>query len=108
MAVTRRPAALEQDQLDTLREAAEMGLLSDSLRGKHVVLTGQMSLRRADIEFVIKLAGGRIDAATCSKTNLVVVGNTGDHGQTSKIQAAAARKIDIISEHELVLMLSVV
>lgn len=104
----RRPDALTGEQLGTLKQAAQMGLLSDHLKGKHVVLTGTMSLRRNDMEFLIKLVGGKVDAATGALTNLVVVGDTGMHGRTSKLQEAASRGVAIVSESDLVHMLSVV
>lgn len=102
-----RPAPLSTDDLETLKEAANMGLLSDSLRGKHVVLTGALSLRREDISTIIKLVGGHVDASVAAMTNIVVEGDTGARVRTSKLEEAAKRGIMVISESDFVEMLSV-
>lgn len=103
-----RPAALSTDDLETLKEAADMGLLSDKLRGKHVVLTGALSLRREDIATIIKLVGGHIDASVAVMTNLVVEGDNGGRSRTVKLVEAAKRGVEVISEAEFVELLSVV
>lgn len=103
-----RPTALAPKDLETIREAASMGLLSDSFKHKHVVFTGTLSLRREDLASIVKMTGGRIDADVSSVTNYLVHGDTGPHGVTAKMQEAARRGVHVITEAEFVNMLSVV
>jgi len=102
-----RPSLSEDDRL-MLNAAAREGLFSQAFQGKRVALSGTMSMSRKDIVSVIKAAGGRWDETTRSGTDYLVVGDTGAHGMTAKIDAAVKLGIEILEEHEFAAMLTVV
>lgn len=75
----------------------------DTLTGKTFVLTGTMSLPRAEIEAIIKQSGGKVSGSVSSKTSFLVAapGETG----TTKYQKAVDLGVSIISESQLMEML---
>jgi NAD-dependent DNA ligase len=89
---------------EALSAAAAAGVLPANLRGKTYVMTGKMSMKRDDLRLVIRAAGGRTEdrIRVYGLSTILVVGDTGRHGETSKIRDARNRGCQVISEDELV------
>lgn len=75
------------------------------LEDRHVAITGALTLSRADMVALIEACGAKWDKSVRATTEILVVGDTGEHGRTAKIRAAEERGIRIISESQLVSML---
>lgn len=73
--------------------------VAGSLTGKTLVITGELSKPRSEIEKAIKLAGGKT-AGAVSKNTFAVVTND-PTSQSSKMQKARELGIKILSEAEL-------
>lgn len=97
-----RPVALAERDLEVLKEAVAMGLLSQAFKSKHVVLTGTLSLRRDDVAVLIKATGGHVDGAIGSMTHFLVMGDTGRAGYTIKQREAESRGVKVLTESEFV------
>jgi NAD-dependent DNA ligase len=91
-----------------LKEAAELGLFTEFFSGKHVALSGALSMSRTDVISVITAVGGHWDPAVRSSTDFLVVGDTKAHGMTNKINKAMEMGVTVLEEHEFVARLSVV
>lgn len=99
-----RPA-LKAEDVTMLRDAADEGLFSDKFKGRRVCFTGTMSMSRSDIVTVLRTAGGVWAEKAVAGTHYLVVGDTGAHGMTKKIEAAMALDIEVLEEHEFAAML---
>jgi NAD-dependent DNA ligase len=101
MADTRRK--LTQDDIAGIRKAAEEGLVGGLIRGKRIVFTGKMSMRREDMQALSAACGAYVlDDVKHYRLGLLVVGDTGIHGRTSKIRKAESLGWEIITEDEFV------
>lgn len=101
MSDTRR--RLTQEDLAGIKAAADKGLVGERIRYKHVVFTGKMSMRREDMQSLTRACGAYVsDRVTAGWRGILVTGDTGIHGRTSKIRNAEAWGWEVISEEEFV------
>lgn len=85
--------------LDSQKKQVKRG--HHTIQGSSFVITGTLSVLRADKEALISRNGGYIDKKVGRRTTYLVVGDTGRHGRTTKIQDAANMGVHIINEEEL-------
>lgn len=76
------------------------GVKAGTLQGKHIAITGSLSRPRAELEKMIRAAGGK-PASSVSKNTFVLVTNEADSG-SSKAVKAKELKIPIWSEEQLI------
>lgn len=98
---------LTAEDVEALREALKAGVISsDRIRHRVFVITGTLSMRRADMELLIATAGGRVERKVTSWTSYLIVGGgaAADH-DTVKIQDAEALGVKRITEEIFVQML---
>lgn len=97
------------DQMEQLRQAAELGLLKEQVTGGgrrlRFSMTGKMSMKRADVIALIKAVKGIWDDHPAWGTDYLIVGDTGRFGVTAKMREAQQRGTRIISEDDFVAML---
>lgn len=92
---------------DQLLAAASAGILPRGLRGRTFVLTGKMSMPRAALVLLIRACGGdTATSVTYTPDKYLVTGDTGTHGLTQKLMVARSHGVPIISEDELVRMIT--
>ena len=100
--------SLNSQQVNTLREAARLGVLR-RLQGANLVLTGKMSMSRTNMEKLILACGGIPGSKVTSSTNLLIVGDEGataGGGETIKIRDARSMGVPTMSEEEFVAYLA--
>lgn len=103
MADTRR--RLTQEDLAGIRKAANEGLVGARIRRRHVVFTGAMSMRREDMVALAAACGAfPEDSVRSYRNGILVTGDTGIHGKTSKIQKAEQQGWTIMTESQFVEM----
>jgi NAD-dependent DNA ligase len=102
MADTRR--RLTPEDLKGIREAAQKGLVGSRIRGNRICFTGKMSMRREDMQKLTRACGAYVEDGIrmYGRGIILVVGDTGIHGKTSKIRMAENLGWEIISEAEFV------
>lgn len=71
-----------------------------SLVGKMVCITGKLSRKRTDIVQDIRSLGG-VETSNVNAAAVLVLGDTGHHGVTTKLLVARNRGIPIIDEQQL-------
>lgn len=100
-------STLTPEKIAVLKEAAQLGVLK-SLRGKTFVLTGKMSMTRADMQALIAACGGTMSAKCGYGVQYLIVGDEGataGGGVTIKRREARRYRILEITEEEFVEML---
>lgn len=101
MADTRK--RMTQQDIAGIKEAADKGLVGSLIRGKLIVFTGKMSMRREDMQALTRACGARTDDDVRSWRNgILVYGDTGIHGFTSKMRKAQSQGWELITEEEFV------
>lgn len=101
MADTRK--RMTDQDVAGIKAAAEQGLVGRLIRNKRIVFTGKMSMRREDMQRLSAACGAYVyDDVKSWMNGILVVGDTGIHGRTSKIQKAESQGWEIISEEEFV------
>jgi NAD-dependent DNA ligase len=92
--------------VEQLQAAVEAGVLDKNLSNEAYILTGTMSMKRADLQNLITVAGGRIARnvreASWAQRGVLVVGDTKQHGRTAKMREADRYGVTVITESELV------
>ncbi len=83
--------------------AAEKAVAGTSLRGKTFVITGTMSVARADIKAIIEANGGKVTGSVSKKTSYVVAGAS----PGSKVDKAMKNNVPVISEADLRALLGI-
>lgn len=101
----RRPV-FTPEQMGLLRNARDENVFTTEFEGRHVSLTGTHSMQRSDLKTLIRLIGAIYDERPVRGTHFLVVGDTGAHGMTKKIQDALALGIEVLEEHEFARRLS--
>lgn len=92
---------LNADELKLIKQAVELGVLdSSTIARREVAMTGRMSYTRESMQGLVRALGGYTTNRVTSQTEVLVVGDTGVHGETNKIQAARQRGVRIITEDE--------
>lgn len=76
-----------------------------SLEGKSFCLTGEMSLTRAQMEYIISALGGEPHKAIKKSTTALVVPNGDGFRQGSKYNAAVRAGIMVLNEQEFIAMI---
>lgn len=94
--------------LMALKNAQGDGVFTEDFVGKRVCLTGTMSMDRRDIVHVLELLGATWDRDIRPGTHVLVVGDTGIHGITDKIEKANDLGIRVMHEEEFATRLLVV
>jgi len=84
------------------KEGSDHELLSNTLEGKSIVVSGVFSRPRNELKTLIEEHGGKNASTITSKTNFIIAGN---NMGPAKYEKAKKLKIDIISEEEFILML---
>lgn len=103
MSDTRR--RLSKEDLEGIRQAAQAGLVGGKIKSRPVCFTGTMSMRREDMQALARACGAYVEDNTRRwNRGILVVGDTGIHGRTSKIREAEQRGWDIVSEEDFVKM----
>lgn len=101
MADTRK--RMTDEDVAGIRAAAEQGLVGKLIRGKRIVFTGKMSMRREDMQRLSRACGAYVeDDVRAYRNGVLVVGDTGIHGRTSKIRKAESQGWEVITEEEFV------
>jgi NAD-dependent DNA ligase len=101
MADTRKK--LTAEDIAGIKKAAEQGLVGGLIKGKRIVFTGTMSMRRVDMQALSRACGAYVEDDVRSwRRGVLVVGDTGIHGRTSKIAKAENQGWEVISEAEFV------
>jgi len=77
--------------------AAEKVVSGESLTGQTLVLTGAMSVPRAEVKALVEAHGGKVTGSVSKKTSYVVAGDS----PGSKVDEAVQDKVPVISEAEL-------
>ena len=77
--------------------AEQKTIAGSSLAGKTLVLTGAMSVPRADIKALVEANGGKVTSSVSKKTSYVVAGDS----PGSKVDKAMKNKVPVISEDDL-------
>jgi NAD-dependent DNA ligase len=94
---------MTEEDVAGIRQAAEAGLVGMLIRGKRIVFTGKMSMRREDMQRLSSACGAYVlDDVKHFRAGVLVVGDTGIHGRTSKIRKAESQGWEIITEEEFV------
>lgn len=101
----RRPP-LDTEQIGLLRNARDENVFTAEFVGKRVSLTGTHSMQRSDLKTLLRLIGATYDERPVRGTHFLIVGDTGAHGMTKKIQDALALGIEVLEEHEFARRLS--
>jgi DNA ligase (NAD+) len=73
------------------------------LTGKVIVVTGTLSMKRADVEALIRANGGKPSGSVSNKTNYVILGP--DKAGSNKHKDALEIGVPIISEKEFLELL---
>ena len=84
---------------DQLKNACDAGMLK-SLAGNRIVLTGTMSLSRADMVLLIRALGGDVPASVTRQTTILVTADSQSLSQ--KVQDAQRLGTVIMTEEEFV------
>lgn len=100
-------ARLSTQDMSALIRAAQLGLLDATLvRHRTVCLTGTMSMPRSDVVKVVKALGARVVSGVSASCDLLVVGDMGGRGRTTKLNQAEALGVKILTEGEFAEMVS--
>ncbi len=73
-------------------------IISNSLAGKTIVITGNFSISREALKALVESHSGKVASAVSSKTDFIV---SGDKSGEAKIKKAEKLNIEIISEEDL-------
>jgi DNA ligase (NAD+) len=95
-----------------LKGTEELKLLEDAVqahklrpvRGITFCFTGTMSLKRSDMERLVRALGGQVHSMVSGTTNFLVIPN-GKHAASSKFMAARRMGVTVIQESEFVRMI---
>ncbi len=82
--------------------AEEKVLASQGLAGKTFVLTGAMSVTRAEVKALVEANGGKVSGSVSKNTSFVVAGDS----PGSKLEKARKSGVPVISEAELRALIS--
>jgi NAD-dependent DNA ligase len=103
MGDTRR--RLSREDIEGIRKAAAEGLVGAGIKRRHIVFTGKMSMRREDMQALARACGAYVEDSVRSYRNgILVTGDTGIHGKTSKMRTAENQGWTIVSEEQFVEM----
>jgi len=100
--MSKATAPTGAELLALLREAAEIGALPTNLAGYTFVFTGTLSMKRDDLKALVRVAGGRTDDRVSWGRRIVLVhGDTGRHGRTTKMVDATSHGALVWNESQL-------
>jgi DNA ligase (NAD+) len=91
--VARREAELERRKLEGQALAGKSAPPS-SIKGKTVVVTGTLSVERAEMEELLRRAGARVVGSVSKNTDFLIVGA----GAGSKLKTAASLGVTTLTE----------
>lgn len=99
-----KSAILTEGQFAMLAEARAAGVLR-SCEDSTFCFTGVMSVRRADLERLVAVLGGRAVSSVNNRLTVLVDSEASDPPMTAKATAAWTHNVPRISEQELVELL---
>lgn len=100
---------MTSEQLELLRTAASAGQIATALRGRHVAVTGTLSLKRDEVRRILEACGATLDGAVTRRTTYLVCGRpvaAAGGGKTAKQLEARRLGVRIITEDDFARMLS--
>jgi len=75
---------------------------ADCLAGKKIVITGALKFVRRKAQSLIVQAGGEMKENITKETDFLVVGDTGWHGETTKVKKARSLGIQVVSGEDFI------
>jgi DNA ligase (NAD+) len=94
--VARKEAELARRELEAQALAGQAAPPSN-LKGKTVVVTGTLSIERAEMEAMLRRAGAKVTGSVSKKTDFLVVGA----GAGSKLATAASLGVTTLTEAQV-------
>lgn len=94
------------EKIHQIREARKAGIIGNHFEHMRICCTGKMSMTRDDMHALIRAVGGVPELRVTYGVNYLIIGDTGAHGRTKKIQdAERAYLVKVITEQEFVEMI---
>lgn len=103
--MTTSLSELSSEDLDKFARAARQGMFGQKIRGRNIVFTGKMSMKREDMIRLARLCGGSPQIKVTWGTDYLVIGDTGTRVATIKMADAANHDVKVLTEEEFVALL---